>query len=229
MAICPPSSSLLAFVPPYALTRQLPPPTTLTAGVAPQRKIKIHRHYRPDKRMAHVEGSSPTSLLPAMPPALRQLTIAVERLNAASSSPLDPEVILPLGLSTAERPEQFTSTPPADGTVMPTAELLRQVDALQEQYRRLVVLAQQPYGTQSTPSAESPRDSGSGGVEAQAESLMMYFEVAVGQLQRGIRSKQAQAIRLMLLTALRREVAERRQCVAKMEGVLNASHQHVRL
>ncbi|KAL0510574.1 LOW QUALITY PROTEIN: hypothetical protein Q4I32_002914 [Leishmania shawi] len=228
MAICPPSSSLLAFAPPYALTRQLPPPTTLTAGVAQQRKNQHTSALQARQENGPCRGS-PTSLLPAMPPALRQLTIAVERLNAASSSTLDPEVILPLGLSTAERPEQFTSTPPADGTVMPTAELLRQVDALQEQYRRLVVLAQQPYGTQSTPSAESPRDSGRGSVEAQAESLMMYFEVAVGQLQRGIRSKQAQAIRLMLLTALRREVAERRQCVAKMEGVLNASHQHVRL
>ncbi|CAG9570142.1 conserved hypothetical protein [Leishmania major strain Friedlin] len=182
-----------------------------------------------DKTMVSAAGSSATSPLPTMPPALRQLIIAVERLNAASSLPSDVDAVSSLKQSTRELPEQSTSDPPAADTVAPTVELLRQVDALQEHYRRLLVLAQQPYGTQSAAHAESPSGGGSDTVEAQAESLMTEFEAAVGQLQRGIRSKQAQAIRLVLLNALRREAAERRQCVAKMEGVLSASHQHVRL
>ncbi|CBZ24475.1 conserved hypothetical protein [Leishmania mexicana MHOM/GT/2001/U1103] len=182
-----------------------------------------------DKTMASAAGRSAASPLPAMPPALRQLIIAVKRLNAASSSPSNVDAASPLGRSTRELPEQSTSDPPADGTVAPTVELLQQVDALQEQYRRLLELAQQPFGTQSAAHAESPSGSGSDTVETLAESLMTEFETAVGQLQRGIRSKQAQAIRLVLLNALRREAAERRQCVAKMEGVLSASRQHVRL
>ncbi|AYU76789.1 hypothetical protein conserved [Leishmania donovani] len=182
-----------------------------------------------NKTMASAAGSSATSPLPVMPPALRQLIIAVERLNAASTSPSDVDTVSSLGRSARELPEQSTSDPPADNTVAPTVELLRQVDALQEHYRRLLELAEQPYSTQNAAHAESPSDGSSDTVEAQAESLMTEFEAAIVQLQRGIRSKQAQAIRLVLLNALRREAAERRQCVAKMEGVLSASHQYVRL
>ncbi|GET86626.1 hypothetical protein, conserved [Leishmania tarentolae] len=182
-----------------------------------------------DKTMASVTGSSATPALPAMPTALRQLIIAVERLNAASSSPPDVDAVSPRRRPTRELPEPSTSDPPVDGHVTPTAELLQQVDALQEQYKRLLELAQQPYGTQSAAPNESPLGGGSDSVEAQAESLMAEFEAAVRHLQRGIRSKQAQAIRLGLLNALRSEAAERRRCVLKMEGVLSASHQHVRL
>ncbi|KAG5484712.1 hypothetical protein LSCM1_06530 [Leishmania martiniquensis] len=177
--------------------------------------------------MASTVGDAAASLLPSMPPTLRQLTIAVERLSAASSSPTDVSASSLIGCSTAELPEHSISAPPADDHIVPTAELLQQVDALQEQYRRLLELAQESYRPQSAALAELP--SGSGNLEAQAEALMAQLEAAVGQLQRGIRSKQAQVTRLVLLNTLRREAAERRQYVAKMEGILSASRQHVRL
>ncbi|KAG5510381.1 hypothetical protein GH5_06578 [Leishmania sp. Ghana 2012 LV757] len=179
--------------------------------------------------MASAADSSAAPLLPPMPSALRQLTIAVERLNAASSLPADASVTSPKGRSTTKPPEQLTSAPPADDDVVPTAELLLQVDALQEQYRRLLELAQEPYRSRKSDPAESSSGGGSRGLEARAESLMAQLEVAVRQLQQGIRSKQAQATRLVLLNALRREAAERRQLVVKMEGILSASRQHVRL
>ncbi|KAG5510079.1 hypothetical protein JKF63_06972 [Porcisia hertigi] len=179
--------------------------------------------------MTSVKGSSAPLPVPAMPPVLRELTIEVERLSALSPSPSDASTALTLGQSATEQQEQSTSTHTADGTVVPTTELLRHVDALLDQYRGLLELAQHPYSTQNATPAESSSSGGGGGIEAQAGNLMTQLEVTVGLLQRGIRSKQAQAIRLVLLNSLRGEVAERRQCVEKMEGVLSVSHQHVRM
>lgn len=90
---------------------------------------------------------------------------------------------------------------------------------MQAQYVQLLELARQP---QPSPLSSPPP-------AAAAVQVMAEVEATVAELQQGIRTKHAQTSRIVLLNALRREVAERRQCVAKMEGVLSASRQHVRL
>ncbi|KAK7200702.1 hypothetical protein NESM_000127500 [Novymonas esmeraldas] len=139
--------------------------------------------------------------LPAMPAALRELTTLVEGLSA--------EAVPQHTDATAAPP------PPVEGVVA-TADLLRLVERLQDNYQHLLELAQR-------------HCSGADGRPEAADHCMTAIESTVAELQRGIRSKHAQATRLTLLHTLRHDVAEKRRCVSKLEGVLSASHQHVRL
>lgn len=112
---------------------------------------------------------------------------------------------------------------------------MKLVHDIQLQYSALLELAEKAFATQEKresrlPPAQSGMASGTAedDVAQEAEQRASELESTVAALQHGIRSKLAQSSRLLLLNSLRREVAERRQSVAKIEGVLSVARQHVR-
>jgi hypothetical protein len=182
-------------------------------------------------------ASSPAAAgpsLPKMPAALRQLVVVVERLTSPAtpqphtSSGGDADVGMPNTSHVSSLPPPFS----ANTSVVATAALLELVHDMERQYIALLELAEKVYLPQrssvhtSAPTNAAERDDEP---NKQAERLTAELENTVAALQQGIRSKLAQSSRLLLLNSLRREVAERRQCVTKMEGVLSVARQHARL
>ncbi|KAL7700330.1 hypothetical protein NQL31_001941 [Lotmaria passim] len=176
-------------------------------------------------------GPSP----PAMPARLRQLVVAVEQLTSPSQQPV--ATTSAVDPSSHARHADHSSVPSSSpATVASTAELLKLVDDIQLQYSALLELAEKAFATREKresrlPPAQSGMTSGTAeedDVAQEAEQRASELESTVAALQHGIRSKLVQSSRLVLLNSLRREVAERRQSVAKMEGVLSVVRQHVR-
>lgn len=169
----------------------------------------------------------------AMPPSLRALVSTVERLTES------PTTITQGGKGEGgDEHQHLSSSPPAAKAVIATTDdLLKLVETSQQHYMTLLELSERGFSS-SAPGAHDGQHVAHLSVlsSAQEDSLRVEtathaaaLEETVSALQRGIRSKLAQSSRLVLLNALRREVAERRQCVAKMEGALSVARQHAQL
>ncbi|KPI85526.1 hypothetical protein ABL78_5407 [Leptomonas seymouri] len=167
-------------------------------------------------------GPSP----PTMPASLHQLVVTVEALTAAA-----PQLQSTSTASAPSTPQKPPLSSPTTAAVATTEQLLKRVNDIQQQFSSLLEIAESafPKAGKRELGLTSTIASSHDVHEQQADRLIAELENTVAELQRGLRSKLAQSSRISVLNALRREVAERQQCVAKMEGVLSVARQHVRL